>query len=249
MLENDDSTLFLSARSKQPIRPIRSFVRRTGRITAAQSRALTAAQSASQGGWLYLIPPEGEFIDFTACFGGVVAPVILEIGFGMGEATAHIAAHQPHHHFLACEVHQAGVGALLDRIDKQQLTNIRVVAHDAVEVLKHHIAPKSLSGVHLFFPDPWHKKRHHKRRLVQASFVDLLVSRLGKGAMIHAATDWLPYGEQIRDVLAAHPSLRNTSQDAEGFVDKPGYRPLTKFEQRGLRLGHRVVDVVFELVA
>jgi tRNA (guanine-N7-)-methyltransferase len=164
----------------------------------------------------------------------------------MGEATAHIAALRPQDNLLACEVHEPGVGALLKRLGEQALDNVRIVRHDAVEVLEHMIAPDTLAGVHIFFPDPWHKKRHHKRRLIQPPFVDLLASRLRPGGYVHCATDWQPYAEHMLAVLGACPALRNT---VEGFAPKPAYRPLTKFENRGLRLGHGVWDLVFERTA
>jgi tRNA (guanine-N7-)-methyltransferase len=160
----------------------------------------------------------------------------------MGEATAHIARLMPETNFLCCEVHEPGVGALLKRIGEQQIENIRIVQHDAVEVLDHMIAPASLAGVHIFFPDPWHKKRHNKRRLVQAPFVSRLASRVTPGGYVHCATDWEPYAQQMLEVLGAEPSLANT---AEAFAPRPEYRPLTKFENRGIKLGHGVWDVVF----
>ena len=167
---------------------------------------------------------------------------MLEIGFGMGEATAHIAALMPETNFLCCEVHEPGVGALLKRIGEQGLQNIRILQHDAVEVLATMIAPQSLAGAHIFFPDPWHKLRHNKRRLIQQPLVTQLASRLAPGGYLHCATDWEPYARQILEVLSAQPLLENT---APGFAPKPHYRPLTKFENRGIKLGHGVWDVVF----
>lgn len=216
-------------------RGIRSFVRRTGRTTTGQARALEAL------GPKFMLPYRAAPLELPRLFGRA-APTVLEIGFGMGEATAHIAACLPSHDFLCCEVHDPGVGALLRRIGEQGITNIRIVQHDAVEVVDHMLQPGSLAGVHVFFPDPWHKLRHHKRRLIQAPVVAKLVDRLAPGGYIHCATDWEPYAQQMLEVLAAHPELENT---ADGFAPKPGYRPLTKFEQRGLRLGHGVWDVVF----
>ncbi|HUR90339.1 MAG TPA: tRNA (guanosine(46)-N7)-methyltransferase TrmB [Ramlibacter sp.] len=216
-------------------RSIRSFVMRGGRVTTAQARAL--GQLGSQ----FLVPYEPGLLDFATTFGRS-APTILEIGFGMGEATAHIAQLMPAKNFLCCEVHPPGVGALLKRIGEMNLPNIRIVQHDAVEVLEHMIAPGSLSGAHVFFPDPWHKKRHHKRRLIQPPLVALLASRLQPGGYIHCATDWQEYAVQMLEVLGAEPSLRNTS---EAFAARPDYRPLTKFENRGIKLGHGVWDVVF----
>ena len=169
---------------------------------------------------------------------------MLEIGFGMGEATAQIAVGMPDTNFLCCEVHTPGVGALLKRIEEQRLTNIRIVQHDAVEVIDHMLSSNSLDGVHIFFPDPWHKKKHNKRRLIQAPLVAKLAARLRPGGYLHCATDWQPYAEQILAVLSAEPLLQNTSPD--GYAPKPDYRPLTKFERRGIKLGHGVWDVVFE---
>lgn len=225
-----------SARAgEHPRRPIRSFVLRTGRTTVGQARALETL------GPQYLVPYQPEPVDLTALFGRE-APTILEIGFGMGEATAHIAGVLPDRNFLCCEVHTPGVGALLKRVGELDLPNIRIVQHDAVEVLDHMLQADSLAGVHIFFPDPWHKARHNKRRLVQPPFVAKLLARLRAGGYIHCATDWQPYAEQMLEVLSAEPQLRNT---AEAYAPRPDYRPLTKFENRGIKLGHGVWDVVF----
>lgn len=170
-------------------------------------------------------------------------PVILEIGFGMGETTQKIAQARPSDNFLGLEVYNAGVGALLKRIDENQLSNIRIIQHDAVEVLQNMIAPGSLAGVHIYFPDPWPKKRHHKRRLIQDQFIDLLCSRLATGAYIHCATDWENYAEQMLAVLSANTGLVNKF---DGFAPRPEYRPITKFETRGIRLGHGVWDLIFQ---
>ena len=170
------------------------------------------------------------------------APCIVEIGFGMGAATAEIAAARPDLDFIGIEVHEAGVGALLRLIGERGLTNLRIVRHDAVAVLEQMIAPASLAGAHIFFPDPWHKKRHHKRRLIQSAFVSQLVSRLARGGVVHCATDWQPYAEQMLQVLSTEPGLVNT---AAGYAARPDYRPLTKFEARGVKLGHGVWDLVF----
>jgi tRNA (guanine-N7-)-methyltransferase len=182
----------------------------------------------------------------------VVHPIVLEIGFGMGEATAHIARVLPDTHFLCCEVHEPGVGALLKRIGENGITNIRICAHDAVEVIDHMLPLESLDGVHIFFPDPWHKTKHNKRRLIQAPLVAKLAARLKPGGYLHCATDWQPYAEQILEVLSAEPRLRNRAllshPELKGYAPKPLYRPLTKFENRGIRLGHGVWDVVFERV-
>ncbi|RZJ22660.1 MAG: tRNA (guanosine(46)-N7)-methyltransferase TrmB [Haliea sp.] len=216
-------------------RTIRSFVRRAGRTTTAQAKAF------EELGPRFLLPYQTSPLDFTAAFGRE-APVILEIGFGMGEATAHIAALMPEKNFLCCEVHEPGVGALLKRIGEQRLSNIRIVAHDAVEVLDHMLPAQSLAGIHIFFPDPWHKLRHNKRRLIQPSLVARLAARLENGGYLHCATDWQPYAEQMLQVLAAEPQLENTATD---YAPRPVYRPLTKFENRGLKLGHGVWDLVF----
>ena len=217
-------------------RRLRSFVRRAGRTTEGQARAYEAF------GPQFLLAYEPAPLDLAAVFGRP-APTILEIGFGMGEATAHIAALMPERNFLCCEVHEPGVGALLKRIGEQNLQNIRICAHDAVDVIDHMLPPGSLAGVHVFFPDPWHKKRHNKRRLIQAAFARKLAERLAPGGYLHCATDWQPYAQQMLDVLSNEPLLRNT---ATGYAPKPDYRPLTKFENRGLKLGHGVWDVVFE---
>lgn len=216
-------------------RTVRSYVMRAGRTTEGQNRALLEL------GPRFLLPYAPAPLDFKATFGRT-APVVLEIGFGMGEASARIAGTLPDTDFIGCEVHEPGVGAYLKRIGEQGLSNVRIVRHDAVEVLEHMIAPDSLAGVHIFFPDPWHKKRHHKRRLVQPPLVALLTSRLAPGGYLHCATDWEPYAHQMLEVLQAQPLLSNT---ADTYADKPAYRPLTKFENRGLRLGHGVWDLVF----
>lgn len=223
------------------LRTIRSFVLRTGRTTAGQARAFADA------GPKFLLPYSAAPLDVQAAFGRA-APTILEIGFGMGEATAQIAALLPEKNFLCCEVHTPGVGALLKRIGEQGLENIRILQHDAVQVLDHMLPPGSLDGVHIFFPDPWHKKKHNKRRLIQAPLVAKLAARLKPGGYLHCATDWQPYAEQILEVLRAEPLLKNTADSADGYAVKPDYRPLTKFENRGIKLGHGVWDVVFERV-
>jgi tRNA (guanine-N7-)-methyltransferase len=217
-------------------RTIRSFVRRAGRTTTGQAKAF------EQLGPRFLLPYEPKPLDFRAAFGRD-APTILEIGFGMGEATAHIAALMPEKNFLCCEVHEPGVGALLKRIGEQDLANIRILQHDAVEVMEHMLPEGSLAGIHIFFPDPWHKLRHNKRRLVQPPLVARLASRLQVGGYIHCATDWEPYAQQMLEVLSAEPQLANTAQ---GYAPRPHYRPLTKFENRGLKLGHGVWDLVFQ---
>lgn len=214
---------------------IRSYVLRQGRVSNAQRRAHDT-----------LLPRLGlEFnetpLDLDAAFGRS-APRILEIGCGMGETTVAIATAQPECDFIGIEVHTPGVGSLLKQIDEAGLTNVRVIQHDAVAVLEQMIPPSSLDGLHIFFPDPWPKKRQQKRRLIQAPFIALATSRLKPGAYLHAATDWQEYAEQILAVFGAEPALVNT---ATGFAEKPAYRPQTKFETRGLKLGHGVWDIVF----
>ncbi len=246
-------------------RPIRSFVLRTGRTTVGQAKALEDL------GPQYQIPYQENTIDLIAARAGItastgqnVSQTILEIGFGMGEATAHIAQLMPQTLLLACEVHPPGVGALLKRIGDEGIGNIRIIQHDAVQVLNHMLAPNSLDGVHIFFPDPWHKKRHNKRRLIQPPLVALLASRIKPGGYLHCATDWEHYAQQILQVLSDEPTLENTApasaahtntdaatNDAaaagtDGYAPKPDYRPLTKFENRGIKLGHGVWDIVFK---
>jgi tRNA (guanine-N7-)-methyltransferase len=216
-------------------RSIRSFVVRAGRMGTGQSRAL------EELGPRFVLPWSDNLLDPSAIWGRT-APLVLEIGFGMGGATAEIASRQPGVDFLGVEVHTPGVGALLKLIDERGLLNLRIVQHDAVEVLERMVAPGSLTGVHIFFPDPWHKKKHNKRRLIQREFVARLVTRLAPGGYLHCATDWQPYAEQMLEVLSAEPALKNT---VDGYAPRPDYRPLTKFENRGLKLGHGVWDLVF----
>ena len=215
---------------------IRSFVTRAGRLSIAQARAI------EQVGPRFCIPYQKAVVDTAAAFGRA-APTIVEIGFGMGETTAAIATGMPENNFIGVEVHTPGVGSLLKQIEEQDLQNLRLIQHDAVEVLTHMIAPGSLAGVHVFFPDPWHKARHNKRRLIQPPLVTLLCSRLAPGATLHCATDWQDYAEQMLAVLSGDPALVNT---AETYAPRPAYRPVTKFENRGLRLGHGVWDLVFK---
>lgn len=218
---------------------IRSYVLRQGRISNAQSRA-----------HLTLLPRYGvafsqSCIDLDLVFGRA-APKILEIGFGMGETTAAIAHALPQNDYLGIEVHTPGVGSLLKLIESLALTNVRLIQHDAVEVLHHMIAPASLDGIHIFFPDPWPKKRHQKRRLIQAPLAAALAGKLKPSGYLHAATDWHEYAQQILAVFGATPALENTAAD---FAPRPDYRPRTKFEARGLKLGHGVWDIVFKRAA
>ncbi len=262
---------------------IRSFVLRAGRLTAGQQRALDDL------GPQFLVPFKHQPFDWASAFAhsgtgslGATRPRILEIGFGMGETTATIAQLRSEDDFLAIEVHLPGVGALLKRIGELSLINLRLIRHDAVEVLEHMITKDSLDGIHIYFADPWHKKRHHKRRLIQQQFVELLASRIKPGGYLHLATDWHNYAEQMLLVLNQEANLQNTSTESvrietftsadvvdsgadgpseskseftpslndlegnhPGYAERPSYRPVTKFENRGIRLGHGVWDLVY----
>ena len=213
---------------------IKSFVTRAGRLSPAQARAIETL------GPRFCLPYEKNLLDLEQAFERK-APTILEIGTGMGETTAYIAGLQTDKNFIGVEVHTPGVGNLLKLIAEQSLTNLRLIQHDAFEVVTHRLAPESLAGVHVFFPDPWHKARHNKRRLLQTPFVALLASRIAPGGYLHCATDWQDYAEQMLEVLTAEPTLKNT---AEAYAPRPDYRPVTKFENRGLKLGHGVWDLV-----
>jgi len=217
------------------LRPVRSFVLRQGRMSPAQERALETLLPR------YGIPFAHAPLDFATTFGRR-AGVVLEIGFGMGETTAQIAAALPERDFIGIEVHAPGVGALLKRIDERGLSNVRVIRHDAVEIVDAMIPRDSLAGIHVYFPDPWPKKRHHKRRLLKPAFVTALAQRLAAGGHLHVATDWEDYARETLATLSAEPLLVNT---AEAFAPRPAWRPLTKFEARGVRLGHAVFDLLF----
>ncbi|TDR70728.1 tRNA (guanosine(46)-N7)-methyltransferase TrmB [Paludibacterium purpuratum] len=218
-------------------RHIRSFVLRQGHLSAAQKRAM------DEGMPRWGIDYRPAMLNLTQAFGRE-APKILEIGFGMGTATAEIAEHNPDRDYLGIEVHSPGVGNLLKLIDEKGLSNLRLIRHDAVEVIDHMLADGCLDGIHIFFPDPWPKKRHHKRRLIQSPLIAKLATKLRPGGYLHAATDWEEYAVQILDVFGQEPLLGNSV--AEGFAPRPDYRPLTKFELRGIRLGHGVWDVIFK---
>jgi tRNA (guanine-N7-)-methyltransferase len=215
---------------------VRSFVLRQGRMSPAQSRAIETLWPR------YGIDHTSGLIDFERVFGRR-ARVVLEIGFGMGETTAAVADARRDVDFIGIEVHGPGVGALLARLDSMGLSNVRVVRRDAVEVVAGMIPSESLAGIHVFFPDPWPKKRHHKRRLLQPAFIHALAARLTPGGYFHAATDWEDYAQEMLAAFEAEPLLRNT---ASGFAPRPASRPLTKFEARGQRLGHAVFDLLFE---
>ena len=217
-------------------RPIRSFVLRQGRISNAQRHAYEILLPQ------YGIPFEDNLINLDQIF-GKSSPKFLEIGFGMGETTVSIAQMHLQNDYLAIDVHTPGVGSLLKQIGETGLNNLRIIQHDAVEVLKCMLTPECLDGTHIFFPDPGPKARHHKRRLIQPQFITLLSERLKHGGYLHVATDWEEYAQQILQVLSSEPQLINTVTD---YAPRPAYRPLTKFEQRGLKLGHGVWDLVFQ---
>lgn len=217
-------------------RRIRSFVLRQGRLTKGQEKALT--DHWPQFGIDYT----PNLIDLTQVYERQASLKILEIGFGMGETTAKIAQSMPNADFLGVEVHTPGVGGLLKLIGELSLSNVRIVQHDVVDVLNHMLEDGALDGIHIFFPDPWHKKRHHKRRLIQAEFVKLLCAKLKSGGYLHVATDWQDYAEWVLDILKVEPLLENIASD---YAPKPEYRPLTKFENRGIKLGHGVWDLIF----
>ncbi len=215
--------------------PIRSFVLRQGRMTPAQQRAFD--ELYQHFGVDYSAAP----LDASGVFGRQ-APLVFEIGSGMGETTLEIAHANPGVNYLAAEVHLPGVGALLKKIEEAKLANLRIIRHDALEVLEHMIPDGALAGLHVFFPDPWPKKRHHKRRLIQPPFAALAARKLAPGGILHAATDWPEYAEQMLQVLSAEPLLVNTAHD---YAERPESRPLTKFERRGIGLGHPVRDLLF----
>ncbi len=226
--------------TERPHRTIRSFIRRQGRLTVAQQRALDELFPR------FGVPSGDAPLDFDALFGRR-APRILEIGFGNGDSLAAIAHAHPQNDYLGIEVHTPGVGHLLLKIEELELSNVRVMRDDAVEVLTRRIPAESLDGVYLFFADPWPKKRHHKRRIVQSDFVQLLRSRLKVGGIFHMATDWQNYAEHMLEVMSSAEGFQNTSPGGD-YVPRPEYRPLTKFEQRGQRLGHGVWDLLFKRV-
>ena len=218
-------------------RRIRSFSRRQGRLTSGQQRALDELSPR------FGLDPAAGMFDFDTEFGRH-RPRVLEIGFGNGTSLAQQAHDNPDTDFIGIEVHRPGVGHLLFELERLTLTNVRVICADAVEVLQHCIPDRSLDGVQIFFPDPWPKTRHHKRRLVQAEFIQIITRKLKTGAILHLATDWQDYAEQMLEVLNTANTLRNTATSG-GFVPRPVFRPLTKFEQRGQHLGHGVWDLVF----
>jgi tRNA (guanine-N7-)-methyltransferase len=222
-------------------RPVRSYVIRGGRLTTGQQRALDELYPR------WGITEGEETLDFDTLFGRQ-AERILEIGFGNGESTWRMAQGEPERDFIGVEVHPPGVGRLLLSLEAEDLSNVRVWLGDAVDFLEHRIPEASLAGIRIYFPDPWHKKRHHKRRLIQPEFIALLASRLAPGGILHLATDWVPYAEHMLEVLQAAPGFVNRSSDGD-YSPKPDWRPHTKYEARGDRLGHETRDLVFERVA
>lgn len=222
-------------------RTIRSFVLRQGRLTKGQQHAIDNL-------WPVLgieTPSDATPLDLTELFGNT-NPITLEIGFGNGESLAQMAYAAPERNFIGIEVHMPGVGHLLHRVEELGLQNVRVMNTDAVEVLQKQIPANSLDRVQLFFPDPWHKKKHHKRRIVQAEFVSLIASRLQTQGIFHLATDWENYAEYMAEVMQASPNFTNQAQSDTPYSPRPDYRPLTKFENRGLRLGHGVWDLLYQ---
>lgn len=222
------------------LRQIRSFVRREGRLTPGQQRAL-------DNHWpVFGIDDDTDLSDLNALFGRE-APKIIEIGFGNGASLIEMAKNQPDQDYIGIEVHRPGVGQLLKAIDEEQLTNVRVACTDAVQLIKHRIKNQVLARVQIYFPDPWHKKRHNKRRIIQPEFVNVLADKLAHGGHLHLATDWQDYAEQMLADVSSNARFHNTSPD-NTYIERPSYRPLTKFEQRGHRLGHGVWDLVFKRV-
>lgn len=219
---------------------IRSFIRRQGRATTGQKQALDTLWTK------YCLSPSDTF-DPRQAFNRD-APLIIEIGFGNGESLATMAAMQPDMNFLGIEVHRPGVGHLMMLLEQQNINNVRIYHHDAIEILEQKVANHSIAGIHLFFPDPWQKRRHHKRRIVKDSFVALLKQKLTTGGYFHAATDWEHYAKDMLAVLSADSGLINTSASSD-FCERPDHRPLTKFENRGLKLGHGVWDLIFRTAA
>lgn len=220
------------------MRQIRSFVRREGRLTPGQQKALDQL-------WpIFGIEDEQEALDLNTLFNRE-APRVLEIGFGNGASLAEMAKNQPDHDFIGIEVHRPGVGQLLKSIQNDELSNVRVACTDAVALLKNRIKDKSLDRIQIFFPDPWHKKRHHKRRIIQPAFVNVLADKLKHGGHLHLATDWQDYAEQMLEDVSGNERFSNCSHDGS-YIERPDYRPITKFEQRGHRLGHGVWDLLFK---
>jgi tRNA (guanine-N7-)-methyltransferase len=229
-----------TGRTQAGKRPVRSYVIRGGRLTSGQARALERLWPR------YGIEGDGGRgpLDFAALFGRE-AEVIVEIGFGNGEATWRTALAHPEQDFIGVEVHRPGVGRLLMALEEHAIGNVRIACQDAVEFMRESVPPASLAGVRIYFPDPWPKKRHHKRRLVQPEFVDTLAGSLAPGGVLHIATDWAPYAEYMTEVLSTRPSFRNLAASGD-YSARPDWRPQTRYERRGVRLGHRVYDLLYE---
>ena len=228
----------MSEQNKEDIkrRPIRSYILRQGRITAAQTKAIQENLKK------HAIVFENQLVNFNDVFKNSSRELILEIGFGMGASTAEIAKANPNKNYLAIEVHSPGVGNLIKLIQENHIFNLKIIQHDAVEVLNAMIKNDSLDGIHIFFPDPWPKKRHHKRRLIQENFLKLMVQKIKQSGYLHIATDWEDYALWIIDLLDKETLLQKTSED---FFEKPDYRPLTKYENRGIKLGYKVWDMIY----
>lgn len=218
---------------------IRSYIRRQGRATAGQKKAIEEVWND------YCLDPEKTY-DFEEVFGRS-APLIVEIGFGNGSGLAQMAEENPDINYIGIEVHRPGVGHLMMLLEQKQIKNVKIYHHDAIEILEQKVSDNALTGVHLFFPDPWQKRRHHKRRIVRASFIDLLNKKLKFGGYFHTATDWDHYAKDMLKTLSSASGLINSSKD-KGFSERPKYRPLTKFENRGIRLGHGVWDLIFKKI-
>ncbi len=229
----------MSTENDKPVRRIRSFVRREGRITAGQQRAL-------QELWPVFGVDSGTPVTPATLFGRV-APLTVEIGFGNGDTLLAMARANPDCDFLGIEVHRPGVGRLLHELSTQQLGNVRVMCGDAVDILRNDLPARCVQRMLLLFPDPWHKQRHHKRRIVQADFIELLAEKLRPGGILHMATDWEDYALHMLGVMRGNSAFRNRA-GAGNFAERPAYRPVTRFEQRGQRLGHTVHDLVFERI-
>jgi tRNA (guanine-N7-)-methyltransferase len=235
--ENHQPTRLQQAESEGRVRPIRSFVLRGGRLTDGQQRAMDELLPRYNAD-----PGEGQ-LNFHALFGNR-RPVVLEIGFGNGDATWQMASQSPEENFLALEVHQPGVGHLLLKLEEHQISNVRVACVDGVAFMRQAIPDHSLEGFRLYFPDPWPKKRHHKRRIIQKDFVELLAQKIAVGGIVHLATDWQNYAEHMLEVLQGNPDFENLSESSE-YCPRPSWRPLTKYEKRGQKLGHGVYDLLF----
>ena len=234
-----DNKQALSGEVKHPAK-IRSFVRREGRLTPSQKQALDEDWST------FGVAYEGGLIDISKLFNRQ-AVTVLEIGFGNGRSLAKMAAAYPENNYLGIEVHRPGVGQLLKQLREEHINNVRILSHDAKEVLGDNIQDASLDAVYLFFPDPWPKRKHHKRRLVQADFVQLLAAKIKVGGIFHVATDWQGYANHVLEMMSGTEAFQNTAAQAL-YVSPPEYRSLTKFEHRGQKLGHQIRDMVFERV-